>query len=175
MKNMKHLGVYCWQIIFFLLLSSGAMAVDINQEKSQLKVDVDALGRDIAVLEKNVLLPAASRVEVFLSMVPDLDYKLGSVILLVDGKEVAKHDYSSADIKSLRFGGLHTLWQGNLQSGSHKLQADFYGFDRKDKPVQNTASLDFEKVGKAHALELTITSAEEGNLVVHSIKDWGDQ
>lgn len=175
MKNMRNLNAHCLQILFFLLISCGATAADLNQERTQLKVDVDALGKNVDAVEKDVLLPVATRVEVFLSLVPDVEYTLQSVTLLIDGKELATHNYSKADIKSLRFGGLHTVWQGNLDAGSHALQANFVGLDRKDKPVQNSARLDFEKAANHRSLELKITSLEEGEIAVYSVKDWGDK
>ncbi len=175
MKNLRNLGAYCGQVIFFLFISYAAIAADLNQEKTQLKVDVDALGRDIAAVEKDILLPSASRVEVFLSLAPNVEYTLKSVTLLLDGNEVASHTYSGADIKSLLFGALHTVWQGNVDSGSHVLQAKFSGIDRKDKPVQNTATLDFEKSANHRSLELKITFTEEDKIVVYSVKDWGDK
>lgn len=159
-------------MVSWLCISCGAVAADLNQEKAQLLVDINALGSSISALEQNTL----PRVDVFLSLVPDVQYTPKSVTLLIDGKELVIHKYSRSEIRSLRVGALHALWQGDLADGSHQLQVSLTGLDRKDEPVQNTVKLDFDKAARHQTLEVKITSADEdGKQAAFSVKDWGDK
>ena len=159
----------------FFLLSGSVVALDLHQQKSQLEGEVNALGRDVATFEHESQLPSSSRVEVFLSLSADVEYTPDTVSLLLDGKEVATHAYSATEIKSLRLGTLHTLWQGSLAAGTYDVQAVFSGMNRKNKPVQDTVGRKLEKETGSRAVELKVTATEDRNKPAFSAKDWGDK
>lgn len=157
-----------------LVMACMAAANDVALQKAQLQVDINAIGKDISILERNMKFPAASRVEVFVSLASGLEYTPNEISLLVDGKQVATYSYSRADVKSLRYGALHTLWQGNLPAGNYRLQAVITGQEGNGKPVQSTASLDFEKGANSRTLEVKLMPHPEERELVFLVKDWGD-
>ena len=165
-----------WQALILAVLSCTAFAANnAQQQKAQLQVDINNVGNDLSVLERNALLPASSRVEIFFSVDQGIEYTPQTLSVIMDGKPLTSHSYNKKDLRSLRVGGLQTLWQGTLPAGAHQLQVSFSGLDHRDKPVQNTAMLNFDKGANHRALEVKVTTDEEGKETVFTVKDWGDK
>jgi hypothetical protein len=175
MNNMRAISIYFLQTLLFIMMSCAVNAVEMTQEKIQLGVDIDALGMDVAKLESEAVTPKASSVGIFVSLVQNVEYIPQTITLSVDGSQLGTHTYTAAEIASLRLGALHTLWQGQLALGAHKLEALLTGLDRKNKPITHTANLSFEKATNQRSFELKITAIEEGEVAVFSVKDWGDK
>lgn len=158
-----------------LMAFSTLIHADLDQRISKLQADVDSIEQDISSLEKNLLFPPLTRVEVYLSLEPSVDFTLRTVTLSIDGQEKSYHIYSDSDLAALRLGGLQQVWEGNVALGGHEISAMFKGEDRKGNPVKGKADLKFEKTLTGHSFELKVDKSADGKVPVFSVKDWGDK
>ena len=175
MNNMRTISIYFLQFLLFVMMSFSVNAADMAQEEIQLGVDIDALGMDVAKLEIEAVAPKSSSVSIFFSLVQNVEYTQQTIVLSIDGTQLSTYTYTDAQVSSLRLGALHTIWQGQLVSGSHKLEATLTGLDRKNKPIAHTANISFEKAANQRSFELKVTAIEEGEIAEFSVKDWGDK
>ena len=73
----------------------------LDQDVQSLKKEVLDLNRDLFLLEEELLFPANSQVAFFISMDVGEYFKLDSVSLKIDGKEVANYLYTDREAGSL--------------------------------------------------------------------------
>ena len=92
--------------------------------------------------------------------------------LSLDGKVVANHVYTAAEMQALRRGGVQRLYLGNLKSGKHELQASLAGPANESKGFEQLGTFRFSKQAEAKFLELRINPAEFGQQTGLSIKAW---
>jgi hypothetical protein len=99
----------------------------LDQDVQSLKKEVLDLNRDLFLLEEELLFPANSQVAFFISMDVGEYFKLDSVSLKIDGKEVANYLYTDREAGSLLRGGVHRVHMANLKAGDHELVAIHQG------------------------------------------------
>ena len=175
MKSFGWLFSGFFQILVCALLATPVSAENLDKQIGRLQADVDAIEQDISALEKNLLFPPLTRVEVYLSLEPGIDFTLQSVNLSVDGQEKNFHIYSESDLAALRLGGLQHFWEGNVALGGHELKAEFLGVDRKGNVIKGDALQPFEKTLNGHSFELKVTGSGENKVPAFSIKDWSNK
>ncbi len=174
MKNISKLFARMLPATLLLVFAVFSYA-DLDERISKLQADVDSIEQDISALEKNLLFPPLTRVEVYLSLDRDADFTIRTVTISIDGQEKSFHIYSDSDLAALRLGGLQHFWEGNVALGKHEISARFKGVDGKGKPLDGKAKLDFEKKLTGHSFELKVSKSADGKSTVFSIKDWGDK
>ena len=174
MKNISKLVAGMLAITLCVAFASFSYA-DLDQRIGKLQADVDSIEQDISSLEKNLLFPPLTRVEVYLSLDRSVDFIIRTVSISIDGQEKSFHIYSDSDLAALRLGGLQHFWEGNVALGGHEITARFKAVDRKGKSLKGKASLNFEKTLTGHSFELKVSRSEDGKVPVFSIKDWGDK
>lgn len=179
MKSIRRLFVRFFQMSLLLLCGAVVYAEssnnDINAQVILLQENVDALERDISALEKDLLFPPLTRVNVYLSHSADINFTLRSLTLSLNGKEKSFHIYSESDINALRLGGLQQFWEGNVALGTHTLEARIEGLSRKGKPLKQFAKLTFEKKLSGKTFELHVSAAEKKNKApTLRIKEWSE-
>ena len=172
MAKIKKLFGRCLQLAVLSLLASSVSAEDISRQISQLQAEVDAITRDVSVLEQNLLFPPITRVKVYLSLAADANFNLRTVSMRIDGREQTYHVYSADEVAALRLGGVQTLWEGNIALGHRQLTAFFEGVDRRGDAVRGNVTFDFEKTLEGRVLELQVKG---GRATTFAVKDRGSK
>lgn len=144
----------------------------LDEEVQSLQQEILEVGRDLFVLEEELLFPATTQVSVFLSMDVGEFFQLDSVQLKIGEKEVANYLYTQREVDALKRGGVQRLYVGNLKTGPHELVAFFAGKGPNERDYRRGASLRFEKSVGAKYLELRISDRQRKAQPEFEIRDW---
>jgi hypothetical protein len=144
----------------------------LDQDVQSLKKEVLDLNRDLFLLEEELLFPANSQVAFFISMDVGEYFKLDSVNLKIDGKEVANYLYTDREAGSLLRGGVHRVHMANLKAGDHELVAIFTGQGPHSREYRRGATMNFSKGIGAKYVELEITDRVKKQQPEFVIKEW---
>lgn len=171
-----------WIVVAALVASIPGRAADtgesidsfrsVDEDAQALKKEVLALNRDLFVLEEELLFPANTQIAVFVSMDVGDFFRLDSVTLKVDDKEVANYLYTEREAQALLKGGVHRLYLGNLKTGSHELVAFFTGQGPHERDYRRGATLTFDKTVGAKYLELRISDSERRQQPEFIVEEW---
>jgi hypothetical protein len=148
--------------------SVNALSGDIQE----LKQSVIALNKDLRVLEEDLLFPANTQVNVFLSLDVGKYFTLESVDLKLDGKVVASHIYAEKELMALGKGGIHKLHMANLSIGEHSLSAFFTGIGPNGREYQRGTTLKINKENGPKYVELKIADSSMKLQPEFSVKEW---
>ena len=149
-----------------------AASSDLEQSIQDLKKEVQALNRDLFMLEEEILYPASTQTLVFVSLDVGNFFDLDSIQLEIDGKEVAKYLYTENEREALARGGVQRLWTGNLKSGDHELVAFFTGVGPSERDYRRAAELTFEKTLGPKYVELKISDKASKQQPEFEIREW---
>ena len=144
----------------------------LDQDVQSLKKEVLDLNRDLFLLEEELLFPANSQVAFFISMDVGEYFKLDSVSLKIDGKEVANYLYTEREVGALLRGGVQRVHMANLKTGDHELVAIFTGEGPHTRDYRRGATMNFNKGIGAKYLELEITDRVQKQQPEFVIKEW---
>ena len=145
---------------------------ELDQDVQSLKKEVLDLNRDLFLLEEELLFPANSQVAFFISMDVGEYFRLDSVRLTIDGKEVANYLYTDREAGSLLQGGVHRVHMANLKAGDHELVAIFTGQGPHSREYRRGATMNFSKGIGAKYVELEITDRIKKQQPEFVIKEW---
>lgn len=145
---------------------------ELDQDVQSLKKEVLDLNRDLFLLEEELLFPANSQVAFFISMDVGEYFKLDSVSLTIDGKEVANYLYTEREVDALLRGGVHRVHMANLKTGEHELVATFTGQGPHTRDYRRGATVNIDKGIGAKYLELEITDRIKKQQPEFEIKEW---
>ena len=144
----------------------------IDQDVQALKKQVLDLNRDLFLLEEELLFPANSQVAFFVSVDVGEYFKLDSVNIKIDGKEVANYLYTEREADALIRGGVHRVHMANLKTGEHELIAVFVGKGPNVRDYRRGATITFDKGIGAKYVELEITDRVKKQQPEFAIKEW---
>lgn len=144
----------------------------IDKDVQSLKKEVLDLNRDLFLLEEELLFPANSQVAFFISMDVGEYFKLDSVNLKIDGKEVANYLYTDREVDALLRGGVHRVHMANLKTGDHELIAVFTGQGPHSRDYRRGATVKIDKGIGAKYLELEITDRVQKQQPEFEIREW---
>jgi hypothetical protein len=144
----------------------------LSSDIQDLKLSVIALNKDLRVLEEDLLFPANTRVNVFLSLDVGEFFTLESVKLKLDGNFVASHIYSDKELVALSRGGIHKLHMANLSAGEHTLSAFFTGVGPSGREYKRGTSLKFNKESGPKHMELKIVDSSMKLQPEFSVEQW---
>lgn len=144
----------------------------LDKDVQSLKKEVLDLNRDLFLLEEELLFPANSQVAFFISMDVGEYFKLDSVSLKIDGKEVANYLYTDREVDALLRGGVHRVHMANLKTGEHELVAIFTGQGPHVRDYRRGATVNIEKGIGAKYLELEITDRVKKQQPEFEIREW---
>jgi len=144
----------------------------VDQDVQDLKKQLLDLNRDLFKLEEEILYPSSTQVAVFLSVNVGEFFKLDSVTLKLDDKEVSNYLYTEREVQALHRGGVQKLYLGNLKAGKHELVAFFTGKGPHDVDYRRGASLTFEKTVGAKYVELRISDREAAMQPEFVVRQW---
>jgi hypothetical protein len=148
--------------------SVNALSGDIQE----LKKSVIALNKDLRVLEEDLLFPANTQVNVFLSLDVGEFFTLGSVKLKLNGRIVTNHIYSERELNALARGGIHKLHISNLSVGKHTLSAFFTGIGPSGREYKRGTTLEIDKQNGPKYVELRISDSSMKLQPEFSVQEW---
>ena len=134
---------------------SSAADEGISRQIQELKQGVLDVNRDLTMLERELLYPS-SESAFFVSVDVGTPIRLVDINLTLDGQHVGYHFYSEQEFAALTKGGIHRVFQGNVPSGKHTLEATITGYDPSGKDYQRTASHTFVKGPGRKMIELRV-------------------
>ena len=144
----------------------------LDQQVQDLKQAVIELNRELFILEEEILFPGNTQVSVFLSMDIGNYFKLDSVQLQIDNKELTNYLYTEREIKALLRGGVQRLYLGNIKSGEHELVAFFTGVGPKGRDYKRGATVSFTKGIGPKYLELKIVDSVAMQQPDFEVREW---
>jgi len=128
----------------------------LQQEIIDLKKQVLNLNRNLFILEEDLLFPANTQFNVFLSIDAGQLFALDSVQLKIDDQVVTNYLYTQRELDALKRGGVQRLYQGNLASGEHEIIALFIGKGPNGRDYRRGTTLKMEKSSDPQFVELQI-------------------
>ncbi|MGD8911024.1 MAG: AraC family transcriptional regulator [Chromatiales bacterium] len=165
-------------LVFILAMPLAIAESDATQEKAldqqvqELKSAVLELNRELFILEEEMLFPGNTQVSVFLSLDIGNYFKLDSVQLQIDNKELTNYLYTERELKALQRGGVQRLYLGNLKSGEHELIAFFTGVGPQGRDYKRGATVKFTKGIGPKYLELKIVDSVAMQQPDFEVREW---
>jgi hypothetical protein len=144
----------------------------LDKQVQDLKKAVLELNRELFILEEEMLFPGNTQVSVFLSMDIGNYFKLDSVQLQIDDKELTNYLYTERELKALLRGGVQRLYLGNLKSGEHELVAFFTGVGPQGRDYKRGATVTFNKGIGPKYLELKIVDSVAMQQPDFEVREW---
>jgi hypothetical protein len=175
---LKILFRYTFILLFCLSLplwGADAQSEDdkgLDKQVESLKKAVIELNRELFILEEELLFPGNTQVSVFLSLDIGTYFKLDSVQLQIDKKELTNHLYTERELKALQRGGVQRIYLGNLKAGNHELIAFFTGVGPKGRDYKRGATVSFDKGIGPKYLELKIVDSAALQQPDFEIREW---
>lgn len=144
----------------------------LSTELEDIKKQVLKLNRDLFILEEDLLFPASTQVAVFVSVDVGRFFKIDSVELKINDKNVAGFLYTERQRKALEKGGIQQVYLGNLKEGKHELTAIFTGFDGEGRSTQRAVTHQFEKDDDVVMIELKVEDNESSYRANVRVEEW---
>ena len=168
-------GLLAGLLVWPLMLSADqnpASETGIKEDVQTLKQQVLELNRDLFMLEEELLFPSNTQVSVFVSMDVGEFFKLDSVQLKIDGKEVADYLYTPREVDALVRGGVQRIHVGNLRTGDHELVAFFTGKGPHGRDYKRGATATIKKGLGPKYVELKIVDQTNNYQPEFDVKEW---
>jgi len=124
-----------------------------------LKADVIRASADLYSIQEEVLDPAATRLQIFLSISDPESFRIEAIELQLDGTPVASHRYDNTERQGLADGGVQALYLGHLPLGDHKLTAIVSGQAENDRYLRRSITLDLQKKAGISAYQLVLKAS----------------
>lgn len=144
----------------------------LSNDIQDLKESVIALNKDLRVLEEDLLFPADTQVNVFLSLDVGKYFTLEAVKLKLDDQVVASHIYTEKELFALKNSGIHKLHMANLSVGKHTLSAFFTGIGPKGREYKRGTSVKIEKETGPKYIELKVTDSTSKLQPEFKVREW---
>jgi hypothetical protein len=145
---------------------------ELQQEIKDLKKEVLNLNRNLFILEEDLLFPANTQFNVFLSVNAGQLFALDSVELKIDDKVVTHYLYTERELNALKRGGVQRLFQGNLASGEHEIIALFVGKGPNGRDYRRGTTLKLEKGSDPQFVELQILDDPSKEQPLFEAREW---
>lgn len=168
-------GILTGLLVWPLLLAAETAAPPekgISDNVQTLKQQVLELNRDLFLLEEELLFPSNTQVSVFISLNVGEFFKLDSVTLKIDGKEVVDYLYTKRELDALARGGVQRLYIGNLRTGDHELVAFFVGKGPHDRDYKRGTTMTINKGLGPKYVELKIVDQTSNFQPGFEVREW---
>ncbi len=164
-------------LFFISMLPNTATAQEspsqvLDSEIQSLKNEVLKLNRDLFILEEELLFPVNTQITVFVSIDIGEFFRLDSIQLQINGKQIANHMYTEREIDALRRGGIQQLYIGNIRHGKHEITAFFTGKGPNERDYSRAASVSIDKTDEPKYIELKIVDLAKKQQPAFKIKVW---
>ncbi|MEH6649856.1 MAG: hypothetical protein V7707_07525 [Motiliproteus sp.] len=137
-----------------------------------LKKEVLAINRELRLLEEEMLYPSAQQLVMLLSVLPQPDFKLAEISIMLDGVVLALHRYSDAENAALAKGGTHRPYMGRLKQGAHQLTVSISGRTAEGDTFQRAIRQPVDKQQTARYIELRVEPALFSDVPLLNIYQW---
>ena len=144
----------------------------LDREIQVLKREVLELNRDLRLLEEEVLYPDNRQLVVFISLADIAATRLDRATLTLGGQVLISHEYSAEEFAALRQGGVHRLYEGELQPGSHYVEVDISGQDAEGEGFTATTLAKIIKRAPPKFLELKLATGSDGESPAITVQGW---
>jgi len=128
----------------------------LDEQVQEIKSDVLSIAAELNLLEEKLLYPSQTEVAVLVSLAAGETFRLDSLDLTLDGKEVTHHLYSFKELEALRKGGVQRLYTGNIGTGEHPLDVTFRGKTASGGDVQISGTFTVRKDVGPGIVEITV-------------------
>jgi len=170
---MKSGILYLVLLISQLAMSCAALAQeDLVDEIQNVKREVLKLNRDLFVLEEDLLFPASSQFNVYVSIDKGHYFTVESVEVRLDNEPVSSHLYTQQELAALERGAIQKVHQGNLNSGDYNLVAVVNGLGPNEQPYRQAIEFEFAKAKQPVHLELRVTDQASKQQPKLSVRQW---
>lgn len=159
--------------------ASGALAQQVSREQmkgldeqvQEIKADVLAIAAELSQLEERLLFPSGTQVAVFVALEEGAAYRLDSVQIRINDRDVAHHIYSYKELEALQKGGVQRLYTGNVATGEHQLMVTVSGKFPSGRDFSRSESYRFTKDVEPKLIGLTLGGGEAGAIGI-SLGNW---
>jgi hypothetical protein len=144
----------------------------LPSDLQDLKSEVLSLNSEVTKLENELLFPSSSTT-VLMGVNAGSKIRLVDVKLSVDDQIVSYHAYSEQETVALSKGGLHRLFMGNVNSGTHSMQAVVTAYDANGKDFQRTVNYSFSKNSLRKIVEIKASNdSSNAQPALFSFREW---
>ena len=151
-------------IMVTLLIGNITLAQEVSREQikgldeqvQDIKSDVLNIAAELNLLEEKLLFPSNTQVAIFVSLTEGETFRLDSIDLTLDDKEVAHHLYTYKELEALRKGGVQRLYTGNIVTGKHPLAVVFRGRTSGGSDIEKTGTFTVQKNVGPGLVEITL-------------------
>lgn len=154
------------------LIEGDNAAATLEQNMEALKQQVLEVNRDLFILEEDLLFPASTQVNVFVSVDAGEYFTLDGINLLINDKAVQNHLYTEQEKGALQRGAVQRLYTGNLRTGEHEVVAVVTGIGPNEREMRRAVSLDFQKNPGTKYLELKIVGDTVRQQPQFQLREW---
>lgn len=169
----KCIGSLAIAVLLCLTQVALAETEGLSQRIQNIKEGVLNLNRDLSLLEEELLYPS-SQAAFFLSVDVGTPIRLVDVNLSLDGQHIGYHFYSEQEFQALTQGGIQRLYNGNIGSGRHTLEATITGYDPQGKDYRKTTEYDFTKGPSRKMIELRIVDDLDNMQHRFEFREWDE-
>jgi hypothetical protein len=138
----------------------------LDEQVQDIKADVLGIAAELYQLEEKLLYPSDTQIAVFVSLAEDQEFRLDTVEVRIEGKQVATHLYSFQEQEALQKGGVQRLYTGNITTGGHELQVTLAGKTKGGGDLSRSETFTFNKEVGPKIVEITLAEDELG------FRDW---
>jgi len=171
MKKRKEANMFCRLSgiilgITVLVFCLPAYGEDISREQikgldeqvQEIKTDVLDIATELNQLEEKLLYPSNTQVALFIALADGETFRLDSVEIELDGRQVAHHIYTFKELEALQKGGVQDIYTGNILAGDHDLQVSVQGKSKGGSDFQKMGSYQINKDVGPKIVEISLAS-----------------
>jgi len=137
-----------------------------------LKRDVLDINKELLQLEEELLFPANTQLNVFVSVDTSSLFSIDGVSLKLNDKNVGNYMYTTREVEALKRGAVQRLYTGNIKNGDHELVAVVTGKGPQNRDYRRAVSVAFNKQAGTKYLELKIMADANKQEPTFEFKEW---
>jgi hypothetical protein len=176
----------CWQpyrLLLFICVccvfltgadsdDSRARFVELDSEIQVIKEEILDINRDILLLEEMSLYPHGQQLIVLVSVATGSSLTPDTRSLQLDGQLVSQHRYTASELVAIQEGGVHRLYTGRMENGSHQLLVSVTGELAKGDDFSQQRSVTITKQAGRKYMELHLGPREDTTQPGLTIREW---
>ncbi len=129
----------------------------LDEQVQEIKSDVLSIATELNLLEEKLLYPSNTQIAIFVSLAEGEKFRLDSLDLTLDDREVTHFLYTFKQLEALRKGGVQRLYTGNISTGKHPLVVTFRGKTAGGSDIEKTGTFTVNKSVGPGIIEITLT------------------
>ncbi|HET8707130.1 MAG TPA: AraC family transcriptional regulator [Pseudomonadales bacterium] len=137
-----------------------------------LKRDVLDINKELLQLEEELLFPASTQLNIFVSVDAASLFSIDGVSLKLNDKNIGNYLYTPRELEALKRGAVQRLYTGNIKNGDHELVAVITGKGPQNRDYRRAVSVAFNKQAGTKYLELKIMADANKQEPVFEFKEW---